>query len=101
MDVVEPHPVLTRDGLVRVAGELARGGWAVRELPDLQHIEVDPDRHSGRPVIRGKRVAAEDAGRLALADDRTDVSIEGYGLTLAEIDDARAWWTSVERYEAS
>ena len=42
----------------RIGSELHRGGWAVRRLPNLQHIEVDPDRMSGRPAIRGKRISA-------------------------------------------
>ncbi|HEV2369885.1 MAG TPA: MerR family transcriptional regulator, partial [Acidimicrobiales bacterium] len=65
IDVVAGHPVLAQLDLVAVAGELRRGGWAARDLPGLQHVEVDPDRLSGRPVIRGKRVPAELAARMA------------------------------------
>lgn len=49
----------------RIARDLRRGGWAVRELPDLKSIEVDPDRLSGRPAIRGTRVPAELVAGLA------------------------------------
>src|SRR5205823_11172155 len=51
--------------LNQIAGLLQRGGWAAREFPDLKHIEVDPDRLSGRPTIRGRRVPAEKVGQLA------------------------------------
>jgi uncharacterized protein (DUF433 family)/DNA-binding transcriptional MerR regulator len=75
----------------RISLELNRGGWAVRLLPDITHIEVDPDRLSGRPVIRGRRVpvslvaeAAEDADGLA-------VLREDYELSSDEIRDASRW----------
>jgi len=39
---------------------LRRGGWALKELPaGVTHIEVDPDRLSGRPTIKARRVPAE------------------------------------------
>ncbi len=73
--------------LKNIRESLARGGWAAYKHP-REHVEVDPDRHSGAPVIRGRRlptalvagIAADDDGRTVLRDD--------YGLTDAEIDDA-------------
>lgn len=80
----------------RISLELERGGWAVRLLPDLQHIEIDPDRLSGRPVIRGRRVPVS-----LVADASTDAEglamlREDYDLTDDEISDARRW-TDVTR----
>jgi len=101
VDVVAGHPVLAQLDLVVVAAELRRGGWAARQLPGLHHIEVDPDRLSGRPVIRGKRVPAELAARLADTAQGADVLRHDYGLTTEEIEDARRWWHAVLRWEAA
>ena len=99
LDVVSGHPVLAQLDLVEVVSELRRGGWAARSLPGLSHIEVDPDRLSGRPVIRGRRVPAELAARMADTPQGADVLRHDYGLTGDEIDDARRWWHAVLRYE--
>jgi len=40
--------VLTTANLRRIAGDLSRGGWVAKEMPELRHIEVNPDRLSGR-----------------------------------------------------
>jgi uncharacterized protein (DUF433 family)/DNA-binding transcriptional MerR regulator len=66
---------------------LRQGGWVSLKNPRL-HVEIDPDRHSGEPVIKGRRLsthrvaalAAEPSGRVALEKD--------YELTGDEIDDA-------------
>ena len=34
--------VVNDDNLKLIASQLRRGGWAVREDPDLEHIEVNP-----------------------------------------------------------
>lgn len=80
----------------RISLDLSRGGWAVRLVPELRHIEVDPDRLSGRPVIRGRRVpvslvaeAASDAAGLSVLQD-------DYELSEDEIRDAERW-TEVTR----
>jgi hypothetical protein len=44
-----PARSLEPENLAEIRRQLARGGWAVRTLPDLEHIEVDPERLSGRP----------------------------------------------------
>lgn len=66
---------------------LSHGGWVSLKTP-REHIEIDPERHSGEPVIKGRRLstnrvaslAAEPSGRIALHKD--------FDLTDAEIDDA-------------
>jgi uncharacterized protein (DUF433 family) len=73
--------------LKEIRRALARGGWVSLKNPRL-HIEIDPDRHSGEPVIKGRRLsthrvatlASEPTGRIALQKD--------FELTDAEIDDA-------------
>lgn len=99
-----PHGWQQVEGAVinprRVGAELSRGGWAVRELPDLQHIEVDPERLSGRPSIRGRRVAAQEVAEIAEEPQGIEDLMEGYNLQLDEIDDARRWWDVVTRLTA-
>jgi uncharacterized protein (DUF433 family)/DNA-binding transcriptional MerR regulator len=87
--------------LERIVGELQRGGWAVRSRPGLTHIEVNPDRLSGRPVVRGTRVPVEVAAELAEEPGGRDALREGYGLTDPEIEDARAWWAATREYETA
>jgi uncharacterized protein (DUF433 family) len=82
--------------LREVANELNRGGWATRQIPDLRHIEVDPDRLSGRPTIRGRRVPVSLVAELAVQDDGPEALSEDYGLNQAEINDAQRW-TEVTR----
>ncbi|MDP9403463.1 MAG: DUF433 domain-containing protein [Actinomycetota bacterium] len=91
--------VLEGVDLHRIVSDLSRGGWAVRELPELEHIEVDPERLSGRPVVRGSRVSAEFAGQLAATTDGRALLRDEYELTDDEIEDARRWWGAVQRYE--
>jgi uncharacterized protein (DUF433 family)/DNA-binding transcriptional MerR regulator len=98
-DLVSGHPVLAGLDLEQMASDLGRGGWAAREIPTLRHIEVDPDRLSGRPVIRGKRVPAELAARMAETPQGVDLLMHDYGLTREEVEDARRWWHAVVRYE--
>jgi uncharacterized protein (DUF433 family) len=93
------HLALNAGDLRNILGLLDRGGWVVRTLPDLQHIEVNPNRLSGRPAIRGTRVAAELVARTAEREDGVETLHEGFGLTNAEIDDARKWWRASQEYE--
>lgn len=99
-DVVSGMGVLEDVDLEQVARHLQRGGWAARELPNLRYIEVDPDRLSGRPVVRGTRVAADQAGALAETIEGRKILKEDYDLTVAEIEDARRWWRKVTEYAA-
>jgi uncharacterized protein (DUF433 family)/DNA-binding transcriptional MerR regulator len=87
--------------LQHVADDLRRGGWAVRDMPHLRHIEVDPERLSGRPTIRGRRVPAEDVARLALEPDGPLTLRTGYGLSPDEIRDAVDWWRKVQELQAA
>jgi uncharacterized protein (DUF433 family) len=92
--------VIEPENLEKIRAQLRRGGWAVRALPDLEHIEVDPERLSGRPTIRGRRIAAEDVAEIAAARDGVETLREDYELDEAEIADARRWWREVRRLEA-
>jgi uncharacterized protein (DUF433 family) len=98
IDVTTGDQVLPESDLMEIAEDLRRGGWAARNL-ELSHIEVDPDRLSGRPVITGTRVSAEDAARLANAPDGRRILQQEYGLTVPQINDAVTWWNAVIGYE--
>jgi uncharacterized protein (DUF433 family)/DNA-binding transcriptional MerR regulator len=100
IDVPSGQPVLAQIDLEEIVTDLSRGGWAAREMPDLRHIEVDPDRMSGRPTIRGRRVPAEDVAELALSPDGAAVLRDDYDLSEDEIRDAVRWWDAVRRYDA-
>jgi uncharacterized protein (DUF433 family) len=91
--------VPNENDLWRIASQLHRGGWAARDLPKLEHIEVDPERLSGRPVIRGTRVPAELVAELAEKPEGRHELREGYGVEKEEIDDALQWWRAVRKYE--
>jgi uncharacterized protein (DUF433 family)/DNA-binding transcriptional MerR regulator len=92
--------LLDLNDLEAIRTQLHRGGWATREHPDLRHIQVDPDLLSGRPTIRGHRIAAEDVAATALRGGRDQLRRD-FALTTAEIDDAVRWWNAVRRYEAA
>ena len=90
------HGLLSLGDVRRVAGDLRRGGWAVRELPDLRSIEVDPDRLSGRPAISGTRVPAELVAQLARTEPGRRTLRSDYGVTVRQMKDATDWWRAVE-----
>ena len=69
-----------------------------RELPDLRHIEVDPERLSGRPTIRGWRVPSDKVAMLAHTDAGRESLAEDYELSPEEIDDAVRWYAAVAKY---
>jgi uncharacterized protein (DUF433 family) len=85
--------------LRRIAGLLWRGGWAARDLPDLEHIEVNPDRLSGRPTIRGRRIPADKVARLATLRGGQKTLRDDYDLSDEEIRDARRWWRAALKFE--
>ncbi|MGI8440742.1 MAG: DUF433 domain-containing protein [Thermoleophilaceae bacterium] len=66
---------------------LSRGGWIAYKNP-REHIEVDPDRHSGEPVIRGRRITTGQVAALAAQPDGRQSLREDFGLEDVEIDDA-------------
>ncbi len=84
--------VISVESLRRIAEDLHRGGWVVRDVPNLEYIEVDPDRLSGQPTIRGRRLAAEDVAEIAEGPDGLELLKDGYDLSDEEIDDALRWW---------
>lgn len=91
--------VLTPGNLRKLAQQLEHGGWAVRDLENLQHIEVNPDRLSGRPAIRGTRVFAETAAQLGLSDEGRKTLRVDFGLNDDQIMDAVRWLERVRSYE--
>lgn len=91
--------VLDPKNLKKIAGQLERGGWAVRSIPDLQHIEVNPDLLSGRPVIRGLRISASMVAELTQRPDGLEILHEEFELEDEQIHDARRWWDAVLSFE--
>lgn len=71
--------ILEPDNLDEIRRQLTRGGWAARSLPDLCHIELDPDRLSDRPTIRGRRIAPQD-----VALDKLDAQLDDWVLVTAD-----------------
>lgn len=92
--------VIAPENLDAIRAQLRRGGWAVRNIPDLQHIEVDPDKLSGKPTILGRRIAAEDVAEIAAEPNGVQLLVDEYELDEVEIADARRWWREVRRLEA-
>ena len=88
--------IVTAENLTMIADQLRRGGWAVRKVPDLEHIEVDPDRLSGRPTIRGRRVPAAKVAAMATTDEGREILQEDYELSNDQIDDALRWWQATK-----
>jgi uncharacterized protein (DUF433 family) len=91
--------VIDPENLRKISGQLERGGWAVRSIPDLRHIEVNPDRLSGRPVIRGLRVAASMVAELAERPEGIEILHEDFDLEDDQISDARRWWNATMAFE--
>ncbi|HEX7083960.1 MAG TPA: DUF433 domain-containing protein [Gaiellaceae bacterium] len=89
--------VVDPENLKLIASQLRRGGWAVRELPDLEYIEIDPDFLSGRPTIKGRRIPAAKVAAMATTDEGREILREDYDLTDAEISDAERWWQASAR----
>lgn len=73
--------------LQAVRDALSHGGWAAYKHP-RQNIEVDPDLHSGQPVVRGRRLPTEAVAEIAREDDGLRILSEDYGLSEDEIQDA-------------
>jgi uncharacterized protein (DUF433 family)/DNA-binding transcriptional MerR regulator len=88
IDHVE-HSVIgqTLINLQEVRRALSFGGWTA--ITNLRaHIEVDPDRHSGLPVVRGHRITTTDVAEIASEDGGRETLARDYGLTVDEIEDA-------------
>jgi uncharacterized protein (DUF433 family) len=78
---------LTEVDLFAIRTALSRGGW-VADLSKIAHVEVDPERLSGQPTIRGKRIATEVVADLARDEAGREVLREDFHLTEEEIADA-------------
>ena len=76
--------------LQAVRDALSQGGWAAYKHP-REHIEVDPNLHSGQPVVRGRRLPTETVAEIAGEKDGWRILREDYGLSEAEIRDALAY----------
>ena len=76
---------------------LRRGGWALRDLPSVTRIEVDPDRLSGRPTIRDRRMPAEKVARIAQTPGGLRVLATGYDISKREADDAIRWYERAQQ----
>jgi len=92
-------PTLTE--LQNLSALLRRGGWVMRDLPHVTHIEVDPDRLSGRPTIRNRRIPAEKVALLAETAEGRQILRSDYKLSGREIDDAARWYAAVSHFEAA
>jgi len=66
---------------------LSGGGWTAITHP-REHVEVDPNRHSGQPVVRGRRISTSDVAEIAGEPNGRQILRDDYGLADAEIDDA-------------
>jgi uncharacterized protein (DUF433 family)/DNA-binding transcriptional MerR regulator len=73
--------------LKQVRNALAHGGWVAIEHP-REYIEVDPERLSGQPVVRNRRVSTETVADLAQREEGLALLREDYGLSEDEIRDA-------------
>jgi uncharacterized protein (DUF433 family) len=85
----------------RISFDLHRGGWAVRVLPELEHIEIDPDRLSGRPVIRGRRIPVSLVAEASRDPEELAILREDYELSDDEIRDAQRWTEVTESFAAA
>jgi uncharacterized protein (DUF433 family) len=73
--------------LEAVRRALRRGGWV--SLPETrEHIEVDPNIHSGQPVVTGSRIPTAMVVEVADEPGGREILREDYGLTDEEIDAA-------------
>lgn len=90
-DIVNPDEQKVAIGtlidLKEIRQALERGGWVAYKRP-REHVQVDPDRHSGDPVIRGRRLTTARVAALASLPDGRQTLKEDFDLSDAEIDDA-------------
>jgi uncharacterized protein (DUF433 family)/DNA-binding transcriptional MerR regulator len=83
---VKQEVILGTLDLRAVRTALERGGWVALKTP-RKHVEVNPDRLSGRPTIRGLRIATSTVAEIAAEDGRKTLRDE-FGLTDEQIEDA-------------
>lgn len=82
--------------LKAVRAALENGGWVAYQTP-RKHIQVDPERLSGQPVVRDRRVSTETVANLAQRPEGLALLREDYELTEDEIRDAVDYEADIER----
>ncbi len=93
--------VIELDDLRRIAKWLQNGGWVARMHPDITHVEVDPDRLSGKPTIKGRRMPVEKVALIAREDGGMVLLRDEYDLTRAEVGDAVRWYQAAAKLLAA
>lgn len=100
VDVVDRPHHLVEEGtflsLTDVRQALERGGWVALHTP-RPHIQVDPDRLSGRPTIRDRRLPTAMVAEIAQEDDGRTLLRREFGLSDEEIDEAVGYEGDVEK----
>ena len=100
VDVVDHPENLVEEGtflaLTDVRTALERGGWVAFRNP-RPHIQVDPDRLSGRPTIRDRRIPTTMVAELAERDEGRVMLRTEFGLTEEEISEAVDYEADVEK----
>lgn len=100
VDVVDHPGNLVEEGtflaLTDVRTALERGGWVALRSPRA-HIQVDPDRLSGRPTIRDRRIPTSMVAELAGRDEGRTLLRTEFGLTEEEISEAVDYEADVEK----
>jgi uncharacterized protein (DUF433 family) len=86
--------------LKAVRQALERGGWVSLET-DRKHIAVDPEWLSGRPTVRGHRIATETVAELATREEGMDLLRADFGLTEEEISEAVSYEEDVRKAVAA
>lgn len=82
--------------LTDVRKALERGGWVALHTPRA-HIQVDPDRLSGRPTIRDRRLPTAMVAELGQRLEGREALRTEFGLTEEEIDEAVGYEADVEK----
>jgi uncharacterized protein (DUF433 family)/DNA-binding transcriptional MerR regulator len=99
ISVVRPEQVVAEATLFKlqeVRRALASGGW-VAWKHHREHVEVNPDRLSGRPVVRGRRIATSVVADLARREEGHEILLQDFGLSDEEIADAVSYEADVEK----
>jgi len=64
-------------------------------------MDIEPDRLSGRPTIRNRRIPAEKVARIAETQTGRQSLESDYKLTHRQIADAVKWYEAVSRFETA
>lgn len=97
---VEQEVIVGTLDLKAVRAALERGGWVAIKNP-RKHIEVNPERLSGRPTIRGQRLSTEVVAELAATKEGREALRGDYKLSRAEVDEAVAYERDVQEAQAA